>query len=292
MSVSSDTQNRFIRTHPAWFSWFRKPAVIMLSLAVLIAYALFLLPDKESALPVWFYSSISFFIMLILAYSGNILADREKPEILKMGVALMLIAVLCWLFHRYSGAQWHRLADFFFNWKKLEGNWWILWQGLGVTLFLSFDIGCWQCRGRFTARGPAHLEQPHHEFLFKDLRRCFSIDPDDRGDGYLLFCNAICGHITRLDSIDSVGIVAGLWRLCFRMLPGGNRIRAFRPTRGGAFVGPVALENHLQNHTAPGHSRGDPTVDEHTRSDVKGYRRGIGSGGAGIVEAGPRTVYQ
>ena len=141
MSVSPDTQNKFMRTHPAWSSWFRKPSIMALSLAVLIAYALFLLPDKESDVPVWFYSSISFFIVLILAYSGSILADREKPEILKMGVAFMLIAVLSWLFHRYSGAQWHRLADFFFNWKKLEGNWWILWEGLGVTLFLAFISG-------------------------------------------------------------------------------------------------------------------------------------------------------
>ncbi len=124
--------------HPGWFSWLKKPSVMMLSFAVLVAYALFLLPNKESAPPVWFYFSISFFIVLILAYSGNILADREKPEIMKMGVALMLIVVLCWLFYRYSGAEWGRLANFFFNWEKLEGNWWILWQGLEVTLFLAF----------------------------------------------------------------------------------------------------------------------------------------------------------
>jgi len=113
----------------------------MLSFAVLVAYALILLPSKESTPPVWFYFSISFFIVLILAYSANILADREKPEIIKMGVALMLIVVLCWLFYRYSGAQWGRLKDFFFNWEKLEGNWWILWQGLGVTLALALMSG-------------------------------------------------------------------------------------------------------------------------------------------------------
>lgn len=141
MSLPPDIQNKFMRTHPAWSSWFRKPSIMVLSLAVLISYALFLLPDKEAAAPIWFYASISFFIVLVLAYSGSILADREKPETLKMGVAFMLIAVLAWLFHRYSGAQWHRLADFFFNWEKLEGNWWILWEGLGVTLFLAFISG-------------------------------------------------------------------------------------------------------------------------------------------------------
>jgi polar amino acid transport system permease protein len=141
MSALPDINNKFVRTHPGWFSWLKKPSVVMLSFAVLVAYALILLPSKESSPPVWFYFSISFFIVLILAYSANILADREKPEIIKMGVALMLIVVLCWLFYRYSGAQWGRLKDFFFNWEKLEGNWWILWQGLGVTLFLAFISG-------------------------------------------------------------------------------------------------------------------------------------------------------
>jgi len=141
MSALPDVNNKFARTHPGWFSWLRKPSAVMLSLAVLVAYALILLPGQESTPPVWFYFSISFFIVLILAYSANILADREKPEIIKMGVALMLIVVLCWLFYRYSGAQWGRLKDFFFNWEKLEGNWWILWQGLGVTLFLAFISG-------------------------------------------------------------------------------------------------------------------------------------------------------
>jgi len=130
MSALPDVNNKFARTHPGWFSWLRKPSAVMLSLAVLVAYALILLPGQESTPPVWFYFSISFFIVLILAYSANILADREKPEIIKMGVALMLIVVLCWLFYRYSGAQWGRLKDFFFNWEKLEGNWWILWQGV------------------------------------------------------------------------------------------------------------------------------------------------------------------
>jgi polar amino acid transport system permease protein len=33
------------------------------------------------------------------------------------------------------------LKDFFFNWETLEGNWWILWQGLEVTLLLAFISG-------------------------------------------------------------------------------------------------------------------------------------------------------
>ena len=100
-----------------------------------------MLPDKETASPIVFYASINIFIVLVLAFTGMVLADNKKPEILKMFAALLLIAVLCWLFYRYSGAEWGRLKDFFFNWETLEGNWWILWQGLEVTLLLAFISG-------------------------------------------------------------------------------------------------------------------------------------------------------
>ena len=133
----TDIERKFMRTHPGWFYWVRRPLFIVLALVALVAYACFLLPDKDTAPPLWFYFSISLFTLLVFGYSGNILADRDKPEFLKMTIALLLIAVLCWLFYRYSGAQWGRLREFFFNWEKLEGNWWILRNGLGVTLLLA-----------------------------------------------------------------------------------------------------------------------------------------------------------
>jgi polar amino acid transport system permease protein len=137
-AAPTDIEKKFMRKHPGWFYWVRHPLFTVLAFVVLVVYAIFLLPNKETAPPLWFYFSISLFLLLVLGYSGNILADRGKPELLKMMVALLLIAVLCWLFYLYSGAQWGRLRKFFFNWKKLEGNWWILRNGLGVTLFLAF----------------------------------------------------------------------------------------------------------------------------------------------------------
>jgi polar amino acid transport system permease protein len=136
-AAPTDIERKFMRTHPGWFYWVRRPLFTVPALFVLVAYAFFLLPDKDTAPPLWFYFSISLFTLLVLGYSGNILADRDKSEFLKMTVALLLIAVLCWLFYLYSGAQWGRLRKFFFNWEKLAGNWWILRNGLGVTLFLA-----------------------------------------------------------------------------------------------------------------------------------------------------------
>jgi His/Glu/Gln/Arg/opine family amino acid ABC transporter permease subunit len=136
-AAPTEMEKKFMRTHPGWFYWVRRPLFSALAFVVLVAYAFLLLPHKDAASPLWFYFSINLFILLVLGYSGNILSDRDKPELLKMAVALLLVAVLCWLFYRYSGAQWGRLRKFFFNWKKLEGNWWILRDGLSVTLFLA-----------------------------------------------------------------------------------------------------------------------------------------------------------
>jgi polar amino acid transport system permease protein len=133
-----EIEKKFIRRHPSWSLWLRRPLNVFFTFALLAAYAAFLLPDKETSPPFWLYFSIALFILLALGSSGNVLADPDKPEVLKMGVALLLIALLCWLFYRYSGAQWDRLREFFFNWEKLKGNWWLLRNGLGVTLLLAF----------------------------------------------------------------------------------------------------------------------------------------------------------
>jgi len=132
-----DAAQKFLRTHPAWFKLVRRPVFLAVTFALVAAYALLVLPQPGTASPAWLYSSIALFILLVLAWSGNVLADKDKPEILKLAVSLLLIAVLGWLFYRYSGAQWGRLIEFFFNFKKLKGNWWILRDGLGVTLLLA-----------------------------------------------------------------------------------------------------------------------------------------------------------
>jgi His/Glu/Gln/Arg/opine family amino acid ABC transporter permease subunit len=139
--AASHTAQKFMRKHPAWFVWVRRPGFIAAQCLVLAAYAAFLLPDPTAADPVWLYASLTLFVAMLLAASANTMADAGKPESLKMATALLLIGALSWLFYRYSGAQWDRLNDFFFNWGKLQGNWWILFDGLGITLLLSLISG-------------------------------------------------------------------------------------------------------------------------------------------------------
>ena len=136
-SALTPNEKKFMLSHPEWFKLVRRPLFIAVTFLVLAAFAVFLLPEREGTSPVWMYTAIVIFLILLLSWSANVLADKSKPEILKMGVSLLLIAVLCWLFYRYSGADWGKLREFFFNFEKLKGNWWYLRNGLGVTLFLA-----------------------------------------------------------------------------------------------------------------------------------------------------------
>jgi polar amino acid transport system permease protein len=136
-SALTPAEKKFMLSHPEWFRLIRRPVFIALTFLALAAFAVFLLPEKEGTSPAWLYTVIVIFLLLLLSWSANVLADKGKPEILKMGVSLLLIAVLCWLFYRYAGADWGKLREFFFNFKVLEGNWWYLRNGLGVTLFLA-----------------------------------------------------------------------------------------------------------------------------------------------------------
>ena len=138
-STTEDNNNRkhrFVSEHPLWFQVIRRKWFVAATFLLLVVYAL-LLPAREAVAPSVVYASIIGFLILLLAWSANILADKDKSEALKMAVSLLLIGVLGWLFYNYSGAQWEKLVDFFFNWEKMTGSWSTLFRGLGVTMMLA-----------------------------------------------------------------------------------------------------------------------------------------------------------
>jgi hypothetical protein len=58
--------------------------------------------------------------------------------------AVAFLFVFGWLFYRYSGAQWNKLAFVFLNRGVMEGEWGPLFAGLLMTLeiaFFSADTG-------------------------------------------------------------------------------------------------------------------------------------------------------
>jgi polar amino acid transport system permease protein len=135
-SAQANIPSRFLRSRPGWSYWIRRYEFILGALVLLIGYAVFLLPG-EGATPAERGVSLGVFLLLLLAWSANILVDGEKSDWLKGIVAFGLVFVLCWLFYRYSGTKWDKLGLSFFNLKKMEGAWPQLFKGLLVTLELA-----------------------------------------------------------------------------------------------------------------------------------------------------------
>jgi polar amino acid transport system permease protein len=129
--------SRFLRSRPGWSYWIRRYEFVGISLALLVIYAIFLLPEKGKISSTSSGALIAIFAGLVLTWCGNILIDGDKPDWIKGLVAIGLVGVLCWLFYMYSGTKWDRLASSFFNFKKMRGAWPELLKGLVVTLELA-----------------------------------------------------------------------------------------------------------------------------------------------------------
>ncbi len=127
---------RFSKDQLTWAVYLRKWPLILMSLALLLTYNIFL-PDPEAASPLSVYANLSLFILLLLGWCANVLADGSKSEVVKMAVAFFLIISLGNLFYRYSGADWVKLQHFFFNFPIMKGSWGVLFKGLGTTIVLS-----------------------------------------------------------------------------------------------------------------------------------------------------------
>ena len=138
-AIQNTPESKFLRSRPGWIYWLRRYEFIVFSLVILVAYAVFLLPEPgvKSENPALAIINIAVFCVLVLAWSANLLVDADKPDLVKGIVAFGLLGVFCWLFYLYSGAEWEKLGKAFFNFSKLDGNWHILFEGLLVTLELA-----------------------------------------------------------------------------------------------------------------------------------------------------------
>ena len=112
----------------------RKAMVCTLAVVMLLVAAQAM---SQEAIPVGVNTSLGVFLLLVLAWSANVLVDGEKPDWFKCIAAFGLIFVLCWLFYRYSGTEWNKLGKSFFNFEKMVGAWPQLFEGLLVTLELA-----------------------------------------------------------------------------------------------------------------------------------------------------------
>jgi polar amino acid transport system permease protein len=126
--------------------WYRRYEFLGVLILVLVVWAL-LLPPIGRPVGVGPWISLGFFMLGLLIWAGLLLTDVEKPNWLKGIAAALLVVAFCWLFYRYSGAAWDKLAYAFFNWDVLSATgsygsttsaWIELLQGLGLTLQIAF----------------------------------------------------------------------------------------------------------------------------------------------------------
>ena len=139
MSVEpmSRSQIKPLRKRSRRIPWFRRYGFLLVTLAALVAYALFLLPPSGRPATVGQWAAVGLFFLLALIWISNVLADASKPDLLKGSVAFGLIFLMGWLFYRDSGGRWEQLGQSFFNFQKMEDSWPILLGGLLITLQLA-----------------------------------------------------------------------------------------------------------------------------------------------------------
>jgi len=132
----SDALQRFSKDKTFLAGHLKKKPFLLGSLLLLLAYNAYL-PDPQAASALSIHLNLSVFTLFLLGWCGNVLADSERGEVIKMLVAFFMLFTLGHLFYRYSGANWAKLEYFFFNFPIMEGSWGQLFKGLGTTILLA-----------------------------------------------------------------------------------------------------------------------------------------------------------
>ena len=115
---------------------YRRRRTIALFTVILIASAAMLLPPKGYTVPLLTFRLI-LFMVLCMAWSANILADKTKPLWMQAVAAFGLFGMIGWYFYAYVGINFDGLGHVFFNMKVMEGQWSLVGGGLLKTIQLA-----------------------------------------------------------------------------------------------------------------------------------------------------------
>jgi polar amino acid transport system permease protein len=134
--TSANTKSKGIRIKSR--PWYRRNELLIAVAVFLLLWAVLLLPGFGRPTLLGWLKIVIFFTVLLIT-TGIVITDTERPLWQGAVSAGALIAVFCWLFYRYSGAKWDRLAFVFFNWKIMAGGGWSsIFKALLRTLELGF----------------------------------------------------------------------------------------------------------------------------------------------------------
>lgn len=127
--------------------WYRRTEVLILGFVVFLGMFL-TLPLKANLSSIG-WTQIIGMIFIYIFWSGLIIANPEKPNLLKNLVAVGIFLLMGWIFVQYSNAKWDRLGKVFFDLSIMrkgdpmlsEGsvtNWFLMWQGLVTAVKIFF----------------------------------------------------------------------------------------------------------------------------------------------------------
>jgi len=117
--------------------WYRRYEFLVPGLAVLIGLLFFMIPSpgKPDGFLSWLRILISYF--LFFGWVLVVLSDKEKPVWLKRVSSFASVFLFFLFFYFYSGANWDRMAEKFFNFQALEGVWPMYLAGTVISMKLT-----------------------------------------------------------------------------------------------------------------------------------------------------------
>jgi polar amino acid transport system permease protein len=117
-------------------SWYWRYEFLCPILALIVAFGVFLLPERGRPSPGQ-WGLIILFVLSILAWATLAVTDRQKPKWFSGLAAAAAITSLGFVFYRYSNARWEAMGESFFNFELMKGGWPMILSGLGNTLTLA-----------------------------------------------------------------------------------------------------------------------------------------------------------
>ena len=117
--------------------WYRRYEFLVPSLLAAVAIAVVLSPPagEPAGFGPWLRILCSYF--LLFTWAVLILSDKDKPVWLKRASSISVIALFFVYFYLYSGADWGRMGEKFFNLEKLDGVWPMYLAGVSVSIQLT-----------------------------------------------------------------------------------------------------------------------------------------------------------
>jgi His/Glu/Gln/Arg/opine family amino acid ABC transporter permease subunit len=117
--------------------WYRRYEFLIPGLAVLLGAGFFLVPSpgRPENFVNWFRILLSYF--LFFSWVLLIVSDREKPVWLKRISSFAAVFLFFLFFYWFSGADWDRMAEKFFNLEALDGVWPMYLAGTVLSMKLT-----------------------------------------------------------------------------------------------------------------------------------------------------------